>query len=105
MPEDRLERKILWGWLPDHNGKKARRGATSTRRQLWARMGDIMTIARVAKDKWAEEWVGMARKEGGVEWKGLVKACVKEKEGVEGKRMWSEKHKGEAEEGRRAAAH
>ena len=102
LPEKRLERALLFGWLPPEAKLPASKQPPSTRRYFWSLLKSAMEVSQITN--WEHRWVQMASEEGGAIWKSIVNAWRRHKRHLETKLTWVEKHSAAATAARRAAA-
>ena len=101
LPDDRLEKQMLYAWLtPEH--KETARKMLTTRQQLWSRLRELM-LANDVED-WHQRWTSIAQQEGGSTWNSMVNQWVRHQRQVLFKQTWQQKHHPEAMAAKQKAA-
>ena len=102
LPAARLERALLFRWLPSESGLPASKQAPSTRRHFWQLLKSAMEASGVAN--WEHEWVRIAGEDGGAVWSTIVATWRKKQRDLETQQTWVEKHSAAATTARRETA-
>ena len=102
LPSDRLEKILLFSWLPQESTLPASKVAPSTRRHLWQLLKNAMEVSQV--DSWEARWMDIASAEGGAVWSRIVHKWQKHLRDSETQLTWQVKHSEAATADRKAAA-
>ena len=103
LPPDRLERGLLFAWLPPESELPASKVAPSTRRHFRQLLKNAMEVSQV--ESWETRWMKIAATEGGAVWSRIVHKWQKHLlNDSETQLTWQVKHSEAATAGRRVAA-
>ena len=102
LPANRLERALLFGWLPPEAKLPAAKQAPSTRRYFWSLLKSAMEVSNI--HNWEQHWMQIASAEGGSVWKSIVTAWRRRKRQEEHKLTWQEKRSAAATAARQESA-
>ncbi|CAK0895818.1 unnamed protein product, partial [Prorocentrum cordatum] len=72
MPEDRLERRALSLWIAGHLPREGR-VASSTRRQLWQRLCELLVFTDLQRKDYQTAWMSLAQENNGKRWRFLMR--------------------------------
>lgn len=104
LPDNRIEKHILFGWLPDETMNKACRGASNSRQYLWKLLNSFRLFVQYSLDTWRNDWIHLAQQEDGAVWASLLKKWARWLEKQRDSDTWLARHADAARAGRKQAA-
>ena len=105
LPEGRIEKQMLFSWLPREAMFASFKGAISSRQTFWKRLQELLALSDLPEAQWQEGWVALAAKQGGVVWNALIRKWVRWQESLAQQDTWNARHTDAARQGRQQAAY
>ena len=105
LPEGRIEKQMLFSWLPREAMFASFKGAISSRQTFWKRLRELLALSDLPEAQWQDGWVALAQKQGGVVWNALIRKWVRWQESLAQHDTWNARHTDAARLGRQQAAY
>ena len=105
MQETRLEKQMLYAWLPHEASLTSYKGATCSRHVFWQRISELLAFSDLEQGQWAFKWQEVAQRQGGIYWKSLIRKWVTSMETKADQDTWQARHADVARAGRKQAAY
>ena len=104
LPDNRIEKQLLFAWLPPEAQRASFKGATCSRHVFWKRLTELLSHSDLDCADWQHGWISLACKDGGVVWKALIRKWVTSAERVAQQDTWQARHADAARAARIQAA-